>query len=107
MKIALWLTLALLSVLQIDAQTKFTVSGYVRAGSSGEDILGANIYTKDFSVGTSTNVYGFYSITLPEGEYELIFSYVGFDSKSISFVLTADLSLNMELFPGTIITNQA
>ncbi len=107
MRIALWLTIALLSVLQIDAQTKYTVSGYVRAGLTGEDILGANIYTKDFSVGTSTNVYGFYSITLPEGEYELVFSYVGFESKTSILKLSSDLSLNVELEPKTIVTQQA
>ena len=47
----------------------FTVSGYVRDKQSGEELIGANIYLNELKQGTSTNPYGFYSLTIPEGNY--------------------------------------
>lgn len=47
---------------------KFTISGYVTDGTSAETLIGANILESRHKQGTTTNPYGFYSITLPEGE---------------------------------------
>lgn len=67
---------------------KRTVSGIISDASSGEVLIGATVLVKQTLNGTSSNVYGFYSITLPAGVYELEFSFVGYDKK----VLKADLS---------------
>lgn len=58
---------------------KHTLSGFVYDISSGETMIGANIYVKELGSGTSSNVYGFYSITLPNGKYSIEVSYVGYE----------------------------
>lgn len=56
---------------------KQTISGYVR-DLSGEELIGANIYIETPLAGTVTNIYGFFSLTLPEGRYILKCSYIGY-----------------------------
>ena len=53
--------------------------------------------------GASTNTYGFYSISLPEGDYELICSYLGYQEKQISLNLHQNQTLNIEMTEGVII----
>lgn len=72
---------------------KHTISGYVTDETSGESLLGANIYDKISQMGTTTNEFGFYSITLPEGKSELQFSYIGYQTR----IKTLDVSLNLKL----------
>ncbi|MEM9671186.1 MAG: carboxypeptidase-like regulatory domain-containing protein [Cyclobacteriaceae bacterium] len=79
-------------------QSSFTVSGYIRDSSSGEDLIGATIAIEERSgVGTTTNIYGFYSLTLAEGEYNLIISYLGYQPKKVPLNLTSDQTLSLEL----------
>jgi hypothetical protein len=47
------------------AQNRFTISGYISDDANGEALVAANIWSPDARVGTSTNGYGFYSLTLP------------------------------------------
>ena len=58
------------------AQQKFSISGYLKDSESGEDLIGASIYVPQIKNGTTSNVYGFYSISLPEGTYQITYSYV-------------------------------
>lgn len=82
----------------IQAQNKFTISGYVKDAASGEDLIGASIYIDgDNPVGSVSNVYGFYSITLPEGSYQVSYSFVGYQPQIRDIELTADLRLNVNL----------
>ncbi len=75
-----------------------TVSGYIRDAENGEVLIGATVSpVKLTSTGTVTNVYGFYSLTLPEGEYQVNFSYLGYESKFVDLVLTADTTITVEL----------
>lgn len=76
---------------------KFTLSGYVRDGDNGEELIGVNIYADTLGTGTITNVYGFYSITLEVGEYELVYSYMGYDKEIRNIDLKMDTSLNVNL----------
>ena len=74
------LILVSLLALGLEAQSqKHTISGYVQDAASGEQLLGVNVIWQDQLQGTTTNTYGFYSLTLPEGEVEIVFSYIGFD----------------------------
>ena len=59
------------------AQEKYSISGTVKDQSSGETLFGATVFIKDTSIGTTTNEYGFYSITAPLGSYTLMISYLG------------------------------
>ena len=79
------------------AQDQFTVSGYVKDYSNGEELIGVTVFIKELGTGTISNHYGFYSVTLPQGSYNLVFSYVGFQTKPVQIDLNADLELNQEL----------
>ena len=84
--------------LGLEAQSqKHTISGYVQDAASGEQLLGVNDIWQDQLQGTTTNTYGFYSLTLPEGEVEIVFSYIGFDKVVKKINLQDDISIDVEL----------
>lgn len=60
------------------AQEKFTISGTVADAKSNETLFGVTVYIKNLETGTNTNEYGFYSLTLPKGVYQITISYLGF-----------------------------
>lgn len=74
---------------------KFTISGYVTDGTSAETLIGANILESRQQQGTTTNPYGFYSITLPAGETELSFSYLGYTTRQYRLELSKDTLINV------------
>lgn len=74
---------------------KFTISGYVTDGTSSETLIGANILESRQKQGTTTNPYGFYSITLPQGVAELDFSYLGYATQHHMLALNKDTVLNI------------
>lgn len=79
------------------SQDTFTLSGTVKDVSDGEALIGVNIYAREQKVGVSTNVYGFYSITLPKGTHTLVMTYVGYHQVEKEIVLEANTTLNQEL----------
>ena len=79
------------------AQEKATVSGYIKDASNGETLIGATVFVKELGTGTSSNEYGFYSISIPPGNYELEFSYIGFENQLQSVDLSANVKLDVEL----------
>ncbi|WP_235298316.1 TonB-dependent receptor [Portibacter marinus] len=81
----------------LDAQEKHTISGYIRDASTGEELISANLYESGNQVGTVSNLYGFYSITLPEDSVYLTFSYIGYQPQTIGVYLNQDIDLNIEL----------
>jgi hypothetical protein len=89
-------SILLLSSIFLSAQT-YTISGYIQDGDSGEGLISANVFDKVSASGTVSNNFGFYSITLPAGNVDLEYSYIGFASVSESFELTKDLTLNISL----------
>ncbi|WP_246581278.1 TonB-dependent receptor [Echinicola shivajiensis] len=96
----LWLLLFANSLtFSLLAQDKVTVSGTIEDASSGEGLIGATIFIKELGTGGTSNVYGFYSLTVPEGEYTLVYSFVGYESVTKSISLFDDQSLNLELEP--------
>ncbi len=74
-----------------------TISGYVKEAGSGEHLLGVNIYVQGTTYGASTNAYGFYSLTIPGGFYEVTISYIGYKTQVKKIVLDKDLELNADL----------
>ena len=62
------------------SQKKVTISGHIN-NESGEELIGATVYVKNSKIGTATNAYGFYSITLPERNYEIEYSYIAMRMK--------------------------
>ncbi len=82
------------------AQDKFTVSGYVKDVENGETLIGVSIFENAVQAGTTTNAYGFYSLTLPAGEVELIYSYIGFSDNVQKLTLDKDITMDVELSTG-------
>ncbi|MBT8218947.1 MAG: TonB-dependent receptor [Bacteroidia bacterium] len=81
----------------ICAQSKYTVNGYITDGNTGETLIGATAYVQELDDGNISNEYGFYALSLPEGSYTIIFSYVGFDDQIEKVELNADIQLDIEL----------
>jgi len=74
-----------------------TISGFVEDASSGEKLINANIYDSKTLKGTISNNYGFYSLTLPEGEIELIYSFVGYTPIKKEINLDNNLKIDISL----------
>lgn len=75
----------------------YTISGHIKDQKTGEELIGAAIYVEELKTGTITNVYGFYSITLPKGNYTLNFSYMGYSPKKEALALGANKKLEILL----------
>jgi len=78
-------------------QGKVTLSGYVRDKSNGEMLIGVTIFCAELKVGTVSNLYGFYSLSLAPGKYNIRYSYVGFESQEKQLQLDKSLSLDINL----------
>ncbi len=76
----------------------YTISGYITDKKTGESIIGAVVFPlNSTSRGKSTNDYGFYSLNLPKGKYEIVVTYIGHQKQSISVDLSENRSLNVAL----------
>ncbi|MEL7427330.1 MAG: TonB-dependent receptor, partial [Bacteroidota bacterium] len=81
---------------------KVTISGYIKDGATGEDLIGATALVTDLDgVGTTTNIYGFYSLTMPAGEHKVAFQYLGYQVKVLELNLSEDTQLDVELSPDS------
>lgn len=81
-------------------QETFILSGYVQDAGSGEQLLGATVWHAATSSGTAANVYGRYSIVLPKGKQEVLFSYLGYAAAKMEVNMTQNLKLDVNLTPG-------
>jgi hypothetical protein len=75
-----------------------TISGFVRDAATGESLTGAVIYPKENpSIGISSNAYGYFSLTLPVGEYTLIIQFMGYKTKAIQLDLKENIKLTVDI----------
>ena len=81
----------------VHAQEKFTLNGYIRDAKNGEELIGVTVYVKENQTGVISNAYGFYSLTLPKGNYHITFSFIGLKDLVKEVTLDKSLSLNVEL----------
>ena len=96
------LTIILLLVASLSfAQHKHTISGTIKDQKTGETLIGVNIIIPSLQTGTVTNQYGYYSITLPKGEYEIIYSSIGFAAQKIQISLSANVKKDLKLATDT------
>jgi len=96
MKVLITALAFFLMVLSANAQIKHTISGVV-TDENGELLIGVNVYNSVRNAGTVTNEYGFYSLTLPEGPHEIVFSSIGYNIYKKDLFLKEDLRLNARL----------
>ena len=91
----------------LQAQQKYTISGYVKDAASGELLIGTSVYMKEnLKYGITTNQYGFYSLTIEQGNYHVMVSFIGYEEQNIPVELNRDIRLNMELKPKAILTQE-
>ncbi|MCB9283991.1 MAG: TonB-dependent receptor [Lewinellaceae bacterium] len=79
---------------------RFSVSGYIRDAISGEPMIGANVFSPELGKGTTTNAYGYYSLTLLEGPVEVVFSYLGYEMRVLPLELYSNQVFNLNLRPA-------
>lgn len=84
-------------------KNKYTISGFVKEEGTGELLIGASIYIPSLEVGTATNAYGFYSITLESDTLQLIVSYIGFKAKAYEVNLSKNINLDITIASNTTI----
>jgi hypothetical protein len=97
MKFLLTLSLSFFAVILINAQDKFTVSGYLKDAKNGEALIGATISKQGTSIGASANEYGFFSLTLPKGTHTLLVIYIGYTNQLKEIVLDKNTTLNFNM----------
>jgi hypothetical protein len=98
----------LLVILLISLQSysqKFTISGNIIDKKNGETIIGCNVYTtlNDKPVGTTTNEYGFFSLSLPKGKYKIVASYIGYANQMYEIDLDNNQKLNISLVDDNVL----
>ena len=81
---------------------KYTISGFIRDAETGEDLIGAHVFIPDRRIGTASNAYGFFSLTLPSDSVSLLVSYLGYEPNLERLYLDEDLTLIRRLQPLTL-----
>jgi hypothetical protein len=98
---SLLLLLAILISLSSSGQSRFTVSGTIKDALSGETLIGANIKLQEIRTsGTSSNTYGFYSLSAIQGDYQLQISYTGYKTQTLNILLDRNLTIDINLSPA-------
>ena len=88
------------------SQNKHTLSGYITDKSTGEYLFNAGVFIKEINKTVFTNDYGFFSITLPEGKYNIRVVYISFKTYESEVDLRQDQRINISLVPDAIITEE-
>jgi CarboxypepD_reg-like domain/TonB-dependent Receptor Plug Domain len=97
----------LLFLLPVFGQENHIISGYIKDASSGEDLIAANVYLKsDNQTGATANTYGFYSLSLPQGNYTLIVAYIGYQTQEFTVHLTRDTTINIDLTESSTVLEE-
>tara|TARA_R110000868_G_scaffold21326_1_gene88598 strand:+ start:2204 stop:4585 length:2382 start_codon:yes stop_codon:yes gene_type:complete len=92
-----FLFIFLLITISSFSQDKFTLSGIITDIKNNETLIGVNVYIPETKSTALTNEYGFYSITLPKGNYTILISHVGFNTISQNITLFENKKINSSL----------
>jgi len=85
------------------SQQKYTLSGYVRDSLSGETLIGATVEVQGAAATIVTNNYGYYSLTLPQGNYSIIISFAGYAAADTTLELTNDMEISFPLLQRSML----
>ena len=91
-------------ILKKEVPKRYTISGYLEDKESGERLIGANIFDLQSKKGTVSNTYGFFSLTLLEGEKTIVFSYLGYQAITKYVNHSKHQQLNIQLTPNLTLT---
>ncbi len=106
MRFLINLLLLCFSLSAFSQNTQFTFSGYIRDAKTGEELIGVNVVIPELGEGTSTNLYGYYSLSLKPRVYEVSVQYIGYQTKTLKIDLQQDLKMNIELSENTTQLNE-
>ena len=81
-------------------KTKYLISGVITDAISGEGLLACNVYSPKYRKGTSSNVFGYYALYLPEGRQTIVVSYLGYKTKVIEISLYKNQQIHLQLEPS-------
>jgi hypothetical protein len=81
----------------VHSQVNITISGHVKDKDSGEELIGASVFVNNKSIGVTTNIYGFYSLTIPKGKYVIGTSYIGYSTRLDSIDFVENKQIDFEL----------
>ncbi|MGL1885929.1 MAG: TonB-dependent receptor [Reichenbachiella sp.] len=81
-----------------EKEYEYTIGGKVKDADSGDVLIGATVFVRNIKSGIATNAYGFYSLSLSTGNYEITCSYVGYRTISTVLDLNKNIGLNFEMF---------
>jgi hypothetical protein len=88
------------------SKKKVTINGYIKDSYSGETLIGATLSVKGNTKGVPSNSFGYYSLTLNEGNYEITCSFIGYQSEKFAIQLYSDTSINISLKPTTTLSQE-
>lgn len=88
------------------SQKKVSLSGYIKDADTGEDMIGANVYIEELGTGVASNIYGYYSISIPPGTYNVSVSYLGFTPIAEKIKIEENLKRNYKLSPERLTTDE-
>ena len=83
------------------SQSNFTLSGHIQDSASGEQLISATVWCEDVELGVTANLYGFYSLTLPEGKHNILVSYLGYATLRFEVNLNENIKMDVDLVAGT------
>ncbi len=102
-KLILFFFAVLLTVNAWSQEEKLVISGHISDAATGEDLVGATIVVEGLpNTGVVSNNYGFYSLTLPNGNYVLRFQFVGFTLQQVPVALSNNVKLDIELIENPV-----
>ncbi len=101
MKKTIFLCSFLLIAFWGNAQEKYTISGYIEDAATGEKLIGANVFAPKQNKGTTSNTFGFFSLTLPKDSVSLAISYIGYKTDYYELDLNKDIAINFQLADGS------
>jgi len=78
----------------------YTISGFIKDSLTGETLIGATVFHPESKAGVTSNIYGYYSLSLPEGKHQIAYSYIGYQSKKEELVIDRNIIVNIELSPS-------
>jgi hypothetical protein len=105
-RLLLFALFSITALTSLTAQDRVTVKGYVKDASNGETLIGATVYLNGTTKGTTTNEYGFYSLTVDPGNYILVATYLGYEEMRKDVNLQEGATVEFELGESGTLLNE-
>jgi hypothetical protein len=99
-----FLLISVIAIQSAYAQKNYTISGTIKDSATGETLIGATVKLQELQTGTTTNAYGFFSLTATEGDFNLVISYIGYQTVTQPIKLNKNSQINVLLTSGNALT---